>query len=130
MDFISLAALLIHRPGIPVAATGDALRPPVRPDAELGVPEPFGALVMFEGFGRGLKGTGGDADRHGPVFPGIGNVIQRRGRRPGFADLSQPGHHVVIHQPVPVGGTVELKNRVALIKRDELFIHNPLDGFH
>ena len=40
---VLLAALLVHVAGVPVAVHGHGLRPPVRPDAELGVPIPLRA---------------------------------------------------------------------------------------
>src|SRR5262249_17869027 len=40
-------ALNVHLPGVPIALLGHALRRPMRPDAELRVAEPFGALVIL-----------------------------------------------------------------------------------
>ena len=43
-------ARLVHAPGVPVAVQRHRLRSPVGPDAELGVAEPLGTLVLLEGF--------------------------------------------------------------------------------
>ena len=43
-------ALHVHLARVPVAVLGLALRPPVRPDAELRVAEPVGRLVLRKGF--------------------------------------------------------------------------------
>ena len=48
-------SLDIHVPGVPVAEHRDALRSPVAPDAELGVPEPFRGGILPQGFKRRLK---------------------------------------------------------------------------
>ena len=50
----------VHVAGVPVAAHGNGLRPPVRPDAELRVAEPIGTLVLLQGFPRRLKRPGTD----------------------------------------------------------------------
>ena len=47
-------AFHIHRAGHPVAGALDTLRPPVCPDAELCVAEPFGCLVAAQRLPRGL----------------------------------------------------------------------------
>ena len=44
------AALLVHLPGIPVALHRHRLRSPHRPDAQLGVAEPFGTPVLLQRF--------------------------------------------------------------------------------
>ena len=48
MVFILLGALDVHVPGIPVAKHGDALGAPVAPDAEFGIPEPFGSRILAQ----------------------------------------------------------------------------------
>ena len=64
-------ALLIHLARIPVAHHGHGLRPPVRPDAELGIPEPFGVGVVGERIHGGLEWPGRDRQvlRSGRVGP-------------------------------------------------------------
>ena len=57
-----LAAFLrldIHVAGIPVALFRLALRPPMRPNAKLGVAEPLGKLVIGERLPRRLELSGG-----------------------------------------------------------------------
>src|ERR1017187_4427651 len=56
---VLLAALHVHVAGIPVAVFGGRLRTPVRPDAELGIAEPFGNLVLPQRFTGGFKRSGG-----------------------------------------------------------------------
>ena len=71
--FVIGAALDIHAARIPVAVFRLALRPPVRPDAELRVAEPVGRLIMRrQGFPRRLERAGGDRRQ-----------VQRRRRRIG-----------------------------------------------
>jgi len=41
------SVMFIHFACIPAARTGDCLRPPVEPDAKLGVTEPFGIAIIF-----------------------------------------------------------------------------------
>ena len=50
--------LQVHIPGVPVAAHGHGLRTPVAPDAELRIPEPFGAFKGAERFKGCLKHGG------------------------------------------------------------------------
>src|SRR5687767_10524073 len=50
----------VHKAGIPIAGTRDGLRPPVRPDAELGVAEPRRRLVGLQRICRRLEGTARD----------------------------------------------------------------------
>ena len=45
---VMLVARLVHAAGVPVAVHRHGLRSPVRPDAELGVAEPVGTLVLLE----------------------------------------------------------------------------------
>ena len=45
---VVLVALLVHAAGVPVAVHGHGLRSPVGPDAELGVAEPVGTLVLLQ----------------------------------------------------------------------------------
>src|SRR5688500_17519713 len=45
----------IHEARVPVARTRDGLRPPVRPDTELGVAEPPRRLVSLQRFHTWLK---------------------------------------------------------------------------
>ena len=59
---VMAAALVVHAAGVPVAVHRHGLRPPVRPDAELGVAEPVGALILLERLHRRLKGAVGDGD--------------------------------------------------------------------
>lgn len=49
----------VHIAGVPVAVFGLALGAPVSPEAELGVLEPFGGFVLFEGVPGGLEFSGG-----------------------------------------------------------------------
>ena len=49
MVAIIVRTLLVHFTRIPVPFHGDGLRPPVRPDAKLGVAEPFRAGIVREG---------------------------------------------------------------------------------
>ena len=58
--FVLPAALEVHVAGVPVSVFGLTLRPPVGPDAEFGVAEPFGALPGGEALHRGLPGAGRD----------------------------------------------------------------------
>ena len=53
--FILGRAFDIHVPGVPVPEHRDALRSPVAPDAELGVPEPFRRFIAAQGFKGGFK---------------------------------------------------------------------------
>ena len=55
--FINGAVGLIHIMCIPVTLLRDALGRPVRPDAELGVAEPFWALVLLERFPISFEGA-------------------------------------------------------------------------
>ncbi len=41
-------ALNVHIPGIPIAHFRYALRAPVRPEAQLGIAEPFGDLITVK----------------------------------------------------------------------------------
>ena len=50
MVFVLGAALHVHIAGVPVAIFSGGLRAPMRPDAELGVPEPLGNLVRPQRF--------------------------------------------------------------------------------
>ena len=78
-----VAALKVHLARHPVAAGLDALRPPVRPDAELGVAEPFGRLVLRERLPCWLE----VAQLH--FFVGLQHrhlVVLRRGRADACAD--------------------------------------------
>ena len=50
---VGSAALIVHEAGIPVAILGLALRPPVGPDAEFGILEPFGTFPLRHAFPRG-----------------------------------------------------------------------------
>src|ERR1035441_5171572 len=56
---VLLAALHVHVAGVPVAGFGGRLRTPVGPDAELGIAEPFGNLVLPQRFTCGFKRSGG-----------------------------------------------------------------------
>jgi len=58
MVFIIRGPLLIHLPGIPIPVLRLALRAPMRPDAELGIPKPLGNLVVLEGFPRRFEFSG------------------------------------------------------------------------
>ena len=55
--FVLFAALNIDIAGVPVAILGGRLRSPVRPDAELGVAEPFGHLVSLQPLTRPVEGS-------------------------------------------------------------------------
>ena len=55
VEFIFPRAFHIEAACHPVARAFNALRSPVRPDAELGIAEPFGHLVGAERFPRGFK---------------------------------------------------------------------------
>ena len=57
---VVLVARLVHAAGVPVAVHRHGLRPPVGPDAELGVAEPLGTLIFFKRFRRWLKGAFGN----------------------------------------------------------------------
>ena len=71
--------LNIHVLRIPVALLRHALRPPMRPHAELGIPEPVGrGLVILERFKVGLK----RAVHHAPARR-RSNGRRRRGQRAG-----------------------------------------------
>ena len=71
VELILRAAGLIHAARIPVAVLRLALRPPVRPDAELGVAKPLRALVLLQRipcrleFARGHRLGGGADDDEG-----------------------------------------------------------------
>ena len=45
---VMLVARLVHAPRVPVAVHRHRLRSPVRPDAELGIAEPVGTLVLLQ----------------------------------------------------------------------------------
>src|SRR5690348_15121102 len=63
MIFVLSVTLLIKLPGVPVAVHGDSLRPPMSPNAEFSVAEPFGTMVLGQGFHGGLEWTGRDGER-------------------------------------------------------------------
>ena len=92
MQFIGALGGDIQIAGIPVPLLGFALGAPVRPDAELGVPEPVRRLILRgQGFPRGLKRPGRDVGKHiGARVPGIRWVgLGRRGHAAGKSS-SQP----------------------------------------
>ena len=55
MIIVLRTALDIHVSGIPVAAHGDTLGPPMAPDAEFGVAKPIRTLIRSEGVKGWLK---------------------------------------------------------------------------
>src|SRR5262245_19443562 len=61
--FVLGMSLLIKLPGVPVAVHRDGLRTPMGPNAEFGVAEPFGAMVLGQGFHGGLEWTGRNSER-------------------------------------------------------------------
>ena len=86
MVLVLWAALDVHVAGVPVALLRLALGRPMRPDAELGVPEPVGRrVVLREGFPAGLEWPG----RHVPARIRIERLLgfceagDRGGRRQG-----------------------------------------------
>ena len=68
---ILVGAFHIEAARHPVAGAFDALRPPVRPDAELDIAEPFGYLIVFQRLPRGLEFAG----HHRLVLLGHGYLI-------------------------------------------------------
>ena len=57
---IHVAGTDVEFPGIPVAVLGHSLRPPVRPEAELGIAEPLGIAVLLQRLVGRLKAPRGD----------------------------------------------------------------------
>ena len=51
------ASFNVHVARVPVAVLSRRLRPPMRPDAELGVFEPFGDLIRLQPFKRTVEGS-------------------------------------------------------------------------
>ena len=60
--FVLRAAFDVHTAGIPIPILGSRLRPPMRPDSELGVAEPFRHAVGRERFARSREWTFGDLE--------------------------------------------------------------------
>ena len=54
---VLVGSLSVHVPCVPVAEHRYRLWPPVRPDPELGVPEPIWTLILAQGLPRGLERT-------------------------------------------------------------------------
>src|SRR6476659_5419850 len=55
LELVLRLALDVHVTGVPVARLRLALRPPVCPDAELGVAKPLRCLILLERFPGGLE---------------------------------------------------------------------------
>ena len=61
MGLVLAVALHVHAAGVPIPFFRHGLGGPVRPDAELRVAKPLGALIGFlQGFPRGRSRAGGE----------------------------------------------------------------------
>ena len=87
MILVLPAAFLVHAAAVPVARLCLALRSPMRPDAELGIAEPFGALPRFQALPIGREG----AVFHGDV------ALRLRLQRQGGCDDQGHGRNCSLH---------------------------------
>ena len=93
---VLVPVVLVEFAGVPVALPRHGLRPPVGPDAELGVAEPVGILVLLEQLVGGLEfpcgdGEVGDGGRFGVLRVRIGRMpasvpSKRRGKSSSSSD--------------------------------------------
>src|ERR1700691_1852095 len=87
LKLIFFAILDIHVPRIPVACFRNALRTPVRPDAELRIAIPFRRLILQQGIPCRLVGTfaaqSGDRRLHWDAVPRTPRYRQLRRLAPG-----------------------------------------------
>ena len=98
MMFVLGMALEIHLPRIPVALLGHALGRPMRPDAELRVPKPFRAAVIF---GKRIPGRL-ERTGHGRAagFAAQAGARRQQGRSQGGAG----GQRTLLHELTPRQG--------------------------